>query len=145
MLPFWETQLCGHERKLGPLLASLTPPPAAGTINSPLPGHLRPVIQLGPHRRWWTARSWGTSGPHLEPRQACPCEALLTWQFKKGSLWRRGVHILQKSCWQAGFVFVWEGVWERTCVGESLAGFNHLVFGSGHLVCRVHHGRNGPP
>lgn len=79
----WASSPLWTWEKIRSPVSSLTPPPAAGAINSPLPGHLRPVIQLGPHRRWWTARSWGTSGPHLEPRQACPCEALLTWQFKK--------------------------------------------------------------
>lgn len=124
-LPFRGTQACGlpvlhgRERKLGAPWASLSPPTPAGALKSSLSGLLRPC-SAGPRRGGGAARSWGASRPLLGPKQAWPCGAPLSRQFRNGSFWRHGPHISHECYQQAGSVFVWEGVWEKTCMGGGL-------------------------
>ena len=103
------------------------------------------LIQLGPAEEGeqpeaeaplalaWNSNKPGPVGPHCLDSLEMDHSGGMVFIFYMSTTNKLGLSLFGR------------GFEKRHAWGRSLAGFNHLVFGSGHLVCRVHHGRNGPP
>lgn len=149
-LPFRGTPACGlpvlHAVRGNsvPLERPLSPPTPAGTEELSVWAP-EALFSWAPQRRG-AARSWRRPLAFLGPKQAWPLGP--RWldsseMDRSGGIWC-SFHTSPAS--KLGLSLFGRGFEKRHAWGAgSLAGFNHLVFGSGHLVCRVHHGRNGPP
>lgn len=148
MLPFRETRVCGlpvlygHGRKFGPV--SVSNPTYTSTEELSVWAS-EALIQLGPAEEGeqpeaeaplalaWNPNKPGPVGPRCLDSLEMDHSGDMVFIFHTSPTNKLGLSVFGR------------GFERRHAWGWSLAGFNHLVFGSGHLVCRVHHGRNGPP
>lgn len=94
-------------------------------------------VQLGPAEEGEQPEAGRRLALSWDPNKPGPLGPRLTRQFRNGSFWGMVLIFHTSPASKLGLSLFGRGFEKRHAWGgRSLAGFNHLVFGSGHLVCR---------